>query len=193
MIVYLLIDNNRDAQIFENKKDAVNKVKEDVEKFFGKTMEELIAHVENSDEDQEVLEDDEIAIFDDKGRLQQWDIYDKEVIPKSKPNTEVTYLYRDASNYKTLETIVLEGQMTEEQIAEVIGYLDGEYFIPEQIGLYLPVGDEPTEDDHCFCELGKFDFKPTDNDDCEMTVEEFISRFKKASEEGWDDLTYSLG
>ncbi len=43
-------------------------------------------------------------------------------------NTRITSLYRDGSNYKQSESIVVRGKLT---FAEVEHYLDeGEYFIP---------------------------------------------------------------
>ena len=51
-------------------------------------------------------------------------------------NTRISYLYRDADNYKMQNSCVIMGVITEAQIAEIISCLDcGEYFIPRQVGL----------------------------------------------------------
>lgn len=50
-------------------------------------------------------------------------------------NTRISYLYRDASNYKQHNEVTVPGTFSEEQIDVIIGCLDlGEYFIPKQIG-----------------------------------------------------------
>lgn len=50
-------------------------------------------------------------------------------------NTRISYLYRDASNYKQHNEVVVPGTFTQEQIEAIIGCLDaGEYFIPVQVG-----------------------------------------------------------
>ena len=51
-------------------------------------------------------------------------------------NTRITYLYRDADNYKTLNEVVIQGTFTDEEIDEMMAVCDqGEYFIPRQVGL----------------------------------------------------------
>ena len=65
------------------------------------------------------------------------------------------YLYRDACNYKSWGSLLLEGQATEAELETLRGHLDlGELFIAEQVGippLYAELwqfSDGPTEDDH---------------------------------------------
>ena len=94
-------------------------------------------------------------------------------------NTQINYLYRDASNYKVYNECVIEGEITDEQIMTIIGCLeDGEYFIPEQVGLDANRFSDFTDDDHCLMELCKQDFshtdkKPTVNLNCEQLVRNF--------------------
>ena len=121
-------------------------------------------------------------------------------------NTEVTFLYRDASNYKEYITVVLKGEITKEQITSVMTSLvDDMYFIPEQIGLPIrrPMGTI-TIDDHCFCELYENDFSITDEDistnvDYEelpengITVEEFVKKFTDVGSTGCDSIRYAVG
>lgn len=68
-------------------------------------------------------------------------------------NTKIGYLYRDASNYKKWNEVVIRGSMSPEQIDTIIGCLDDElHFIPRQVGLPEDRFDEITEDDHAWFE-----------------------------------------
>jgi len=65
------------------------------------------------------------------------------------------YLYRDASNYKSWGSLLLEGRATEADIELLRARLEsGEFFIAEQVGippLYAELwqfSDGPTENDH---------------------------------------------
>lgn len=65
------------------------------------------------------------------------------------------YLYRDASDYKSWGTLLLEGVATEADVADLITQFEsGSYFIAEQLGI-PPLYSElwafsggPTDDDH---------------------------------------------
>lgn len=51
-------------------------------------------------------------------------------------NTEFNYQYRDGGNYKVYASPVFKGLLTDKQKEDIVGKLgDGEYFIPEQVGL----------------------------------------------------------
>lgn len=50
-------------------------------------------------------------------------------------NTRITYLYRDADNFKQIDEIVVAGVLSEEQQQELRDSLDSEGFIPEQVGM----------------------------------------------------------
>jgi hypothetical protein len=65
------------------------------------------------------------------------------------------YLYRDASNYKSWGSLLLEGRATEAELERLRTQLNcDEFFIAEQVGipaLYAELwqfSDGPTEDDH---------------------------------------------
>ncbi len=48
-------------------------------------------------------------------------------------NTSITYQYRDASNYKEFDTVIIRGLFS---LNDIDGYLyDREFFIPSEIGL----------------------------------------------------------
>ena len=69
--------------------------------------------------------------------------------------TILEYQYRDAGNYKAFGELLLEGEMTPSDLADLTPYLyDGEYFIPEEVDipplqplLWEEFGG-PGEDDH---------------------------------------------
>lgn len=49
-------------------------------------------------------------------------------------NTKITYLYRDADNYKQFNEVIVNGCLTEEQKRKIISCLNSkEYFIPRQV------------------------------------------------------------
>jgi hypothetical protein len=107
-------------------------------------------------------------------------------------NTEITYIYRDGSNYQKSCSVVVAGNL---RFDEIQPCLDGnEWFIASQVGLPDPqlqwaLGGYkfPTEDDHVWCELGDGDIEPTDEaPTCNVTAADLLARFVKASQEGWD-------
>ena len=80
------------------------------------------------------------------------------------------YLYRDAGNFKAWGQLLLEGTLTEAQVAEIRSRFDGgEYFIAEQIGipaLYQELwaySDGPTESDHVWHEFAAL--RPAEEND----------------------------
>ena len=109
-------------------------------------------------------------------------------------NTKMNYLYRDGANYKAHNEYIVKGEITEKQIKRIIKCLDGEFFIPEQLGLPIVRPDDKlTPDDHCFCELYEDDFETTTDDAYEdITCEELVQRFEKAAKDGWDAATYAV-
>lgn len=102
-------------------------------------------------------------------------------------NTRITYLYRDASNYKQYNGAVVAGTFTEQQIETIMTCLDGgEYFIPKQVGLPEKRFGEITEDDHCWFELNGDSFEITTADvDVDITASEIVKRFLEAKD-NWD-------
>lgn len=97
-------------------------------------------------------------------------------------NTQISYLYRDADNFKKYNKVVLPGTFTDKQIQAIIGCLsDGEYFIPSEVG--LPEDKyEGTDADHPWFELHEDDFSETDDDVTlnikpEELVEKFLQRY----------------
>lgn len=50
-------------------------------------------------------------------------------------NTKISYLYRDASNYKVPNECIVRGLLTDEQTKAILDCLDMDNFIPSQVGL----------------------------------------------------------
>lgn len=114
------------------------------------------------------------------------EIKDEEI----KISTRLNYLYRDAGNWKTCQTVVLAGQMTDEIFNELVACCeDGhELFIPEQVGLDLIRDWQTTEDDHPYCELEDYELVP-DKPTTDITVLELLERFRNAKG-NWDPDKY---
>lgn len=73
------------------------------------------------------------------------------------------YLYRDANNFKAFGKILLDGKISENDVAQIMSSLEfGEYFIAEQVN--IPVlypqlwkySNGPTIADHAYHELSGF-------------------------------------
>ena len=105
-------------------------------------------------------------------------------------NTRLNYLYRDASNYKTCNSVVLSGTMTDEMFKEMQECCEDGYemFIPEQLGLDLIRDWETTEDDHPYAELEDYELVP-DKPTTDMTVEELLEKFREARDD-WHPEQY---
>ena len=78
-------------------------------------------------------------------------------------NTKISYLHRDADNYKKVNECVIVGTLTTEQICTIKDCCDmGEYFIPRQVGLLeRRFDDYDSEIDHCWFELNEDSFSET--------------------------------
>ena len=100
-------------------------------------------------------------------------------------NTEVSYLYRDAHNYKNQIAVVVAGEV---QFSDIAPYLsEDKYFIPVQIGLDGLNGYD-AEIDHPWHEIDPDGFELTEaKPTIDLTAAELIANFKKAHQEGWDE------
>lgn len=97
-------------------------------------------------------------------------------------NTRISYLYRDASNYKTHNEIIVSGVFTMNEITEILSCLDdGCYFIPEQVDFPVERFGSVTEDDHCWCELEESGFEIVDlRANSSMTKMDVLKAFREA-------------
>lgn len=109
-------------------------------------------------------------------------------------NTKINFLYRDGSNYKKYNSVVIAGVFTDDEINQILDCLDGGgYFIPEQIGFPVERFGRITEDDHCWCELTAYNFETTDDDPTiGMSSDEVLKAFL-AAKDSWDEVQYGLG
>ena len=109
-------------------------------------------------------------------------------------NTRIEYLYRDGSNYKMLNEVVVVGTLTEDQITEILDCCEaGEYFIPIQVKLPEVRFGKITEDDHCWFEIAKYSFTETNAESTlPLTAEELLNNFKHASGK-WDETAWLKG
>jgi hypothetical protein len=90
-------------------------------------------------------------------------------------NTLVEYMYRDSGNWKTWQTVVFEGVITQDQV-DIIhqNLMHGEYFTPEDFGL-PNVSDDPSDpmSFHEFCII-RTTTAPADSG----PVDDFAAQFK---------------
>lgn len=102
-------------------------------------------------------------------------------------NTLISYLYRDASNYKVWNACVIPGLITQEQIKQIMQTLvDGENFIPSLVGMPESRFDSWTEDDTDWFELYESSFTPVDQDaTLDIPPDELVARFRKAGSTNW--------
>ncbi len=115
--------------------------------------------------------------------------------------TVLPVMYRDASNYKAYGDILLEGIITDAQIAVLRASLNQDtYYVPGQLGLdHLALDTWPGsayEDDHNWHELFLPEIRTVDQATSELirergtqeggTVAEFVAKVQKAAADGWN-------
>ena len=101
-------------------------------------------------------------------------------------NTKISYLYRDASNYKAFREEVLAGTLTKAKVDKIKSRLiDGEYFVPSRVGLDDLQGElqgydfQDYNDDHFMHELNEIE-STTDKPTFGLSAKEFFKMFSKA-------------
>lgn len=107
-------------------------------------------------------------------------------------NTKISYLYRDADNYKVHNECVVEGELSKEQIQSILDCCDmGEYFIPSQVGMPEKKFDEyDAEADHCWFEISEDGFERTDQPaDVPLNAEQLVESFT-VRKGNWDDMEW---
>lgn len=111
----------------------------------------------------------------------------------SSKNTKIHYLYRDASNYKKPNSIVVPGRYTEEQIQTIISCLnEGQWFVPHKVGFPEEKFEDETEADHPWFELYACDFEETsESPQLEKTPDEIVQLFLQAKD-NWLDLSQMI-
>lgn len=104
-------------------------------------------------------------------------------------NTKISYLYRDADNYKVYNECIVEGELSKEQIRSIMDCCDmGEYFIPSQVGMPERKFDEyDAEADHCWFEISEEGFERTDQPaNIPLTARQLVENFT-FRKDNWDD------
>jgi hypothetical protein len=96
-------------------------------------------------------------------------------------NTEINYLYRDASNYKFWGTFIVEGKI---ERSDLVPYLfDSEWFVPQQVGLEHLLNLPMNFDDHLLHEL--HEFVPTTAQANAGSAKDLIAKFRMAADKDW--------
>lgn len=109
-------------------------------------------------------------------------------------NTIMSFLYRDAGNYKRTIKSCVAGVITKDQIDRITASLDdGKYFIPERVGLEAERWDNfDPQLDHKWCELEPCCFWPTEFPaSAGITAEELACRFE-ALKGRWEDTAVTF-
>lgn len=116
-------------------------------------------------------------------------------------NTKISYMYRDADNYKQYAEVVIEGSISDEDKKLILNKRDEElYFIPSQVGLDdlqermpSPIGDS----DHIWHELQDEDINLTEDDPTINhtfdNVKDLVDRFKEIDKWDEESATKDLG
>ena len=105
-------------------------------------------------------------------------------------NTRIDYLYRDACNYKTWNSVVICGLLSDRQKQEILNCLAcGDYFIPSDVGLPEVRFDEfNSEVDTDWFEMYGDAFEETKNKyDINITPEELVAAFQ-ACKNKWNAM-----
>lgn len=95
--------------------------------------------------------------------------------------SEVTYCYRDGSNYKYFGQFVLDGEFSVSQIEPYP--FNGEYFLPHEVDMDHLLTDPMSKDDHYLHEI--VDVVPVSGKMAICGADEFTERFRRAAVRGW--------
>ena len=107
------------------------------------------------------------------------------LIGPAKPNgTKIEYLYRDYGNWKFWGEFYLAGNVTFDQIKNLL--FDGLWFVPEGIGIESLRPEISSRDDHWLHEIHAVSLAPRANP--LMTAEDFVGRLRWAQHKGWWNL-----
>lgn len=112
---------------------------------------------------------------------------------KSPKNVKLTYLYRDASNYKAWGELIFANPecLSLEEIEESLAtyFLDGILFVAAQVGIpevFLFHEYPFSEDDHFFHEFVAVAYSNGQTTDSERrSIKEFIDQCNLANQKGW--------
>lgn len=103
-------------------------------------------------------------------------------------NTKISYLYRDASNWKVHNECVIKGVLSPAQIKTILDCCDCEYFIPSNVGLPEKRFEKWTEDDHIWFEFNEWEdcFEETlEPANVNITCDELVAAFERCKD-NWE-------
>lgn len=102
-------------------------------------------------------------------------------------NTKIEYLYRDKMNYRILNTCIIPGLISNDQIRKIIATLrNGKMFIPRLVGLPEQKCKNLTEDDHDFFELDENGFVPSFQPaTLNMSADQLVRAFEREAKNNW--------
>lgn len=98
-------------------------------------------------------------------------------------NTLFSYQYRDDSNYKIFEDVVIRGEFS---LADIEAFLfESQFFIPFEVGLNDLQKDPFTIHDHIWHEI--IELIPTSNRTTfNVSAKQMIKNFKEAAKNDWN-------
>lgn len=106
---------------------------------------------------------------------------------KDSANSLLYYMYRDASNWKYYGEVVIAGHL---ELSDLEPFLvDGEFFIPEDVGLLALRPAETNEDDHIYhCIEG---IEPTERSASGISAADLVAAFRqnRATNDDWKPLS----
>lgn len=106
------------------------------------------------------------------------------------PNTKLEYMYRDADNYKVWRQVVLEGEISAEDMRKIGENLyDGEFFVPSAVGLddlQSELGDWDWQSDHPFHTIESIHSTDEPPSGCAPSAAKFVERMKSRTREDWE-------
>jgi hypothetical protein len=111
-------------------------------------------------------------------------------------NTKISYTYKDGSGYSYLEEVVVEGEVTFDDLEPFLSNDPGEPgFCPDDVGLPHPGRESgegwPNDDDHCWVTLEASDVEPATKIDrvTHGKAKDLLAKFKKAHAKNWPAQT----
>lgn len=112
-------------------------------------------------------------------------------------NTQLSYQYRDANNYKAVHDVVIQGTLLFSDIQPCLE--EGQYFIPQAVGLpplQLDLAQYSagrlTAADHVWHELTEGDLVPTDAPpNCAISAADLKGAFARFHDAEWPIARFS--
>ena len=98
-------------------------------------------------------------------------------------NTEFSYEYRDADNFKKDETVIIAGELSAKDVEPFL--FESEFFVPSEVGLSDLQNEPFAPYDHIWHTI--LDISPTsDESTCGLIAQDLVSQFKFAFAHEWN-------